>query len=257
MNSSNVTGIVLRTTPYGETHKIVTLLTKEQGKIAVVAHGAKKAKGKLAGITQLFTEGHFLVTRSRKGGMGTLKQGETINRYKNIQLDLMKTTYASCIAELINRLTEENIVDTVIYEILACSLQYINDGYDPRVITAIAETKLLPYAGIQLQLNGCACCGGQQGMFRFSVREGGFICQQCSHKDSYALPVSSASIRVFRLMYYMDMNRLGQVNVRDQTIEEIESILKMLYDDTSGIILKSKQFIKEIQKFQKSNFFLK
>lgn len=253
MSRSNmVTGIVLRTTPYGETHKIVTLFTKEQGKITVIAHGAKKAKGKLSGITQLFTEGSFLITESRRGGMGVLKQGETINRYKNIQIDLIKTTYASCISELIDRLTEEKEVDLAIYDILAYSLQYINNGYEPRVITAIAETKLLSYAGIHLQLNACNCCGGHQGMFRFSLREGGFICSKCFHKDRYAIPVTSASIRVFRMMYYMNINQLGKVSVREETIRIIENILKIIYDDTSGIILKSKQFLKDIQKFQQT-----
>ncbi|WP_121616704.1 DNA repair protein RecO [Virgibacillus halodenitrificans] len=254
MKSIKLTGIVLRSSPYGETHKIVTLYTKEQGKIALFAHGAKKAKGKLAGITQLFTEGYFLVNESPRGGMGTLKQGETINRYKNIQLDLVKTTYASCIAELIDRLTEEGVVDTTLYEILSYSLQYMNDNYNPRVITAISETKLLPYAGINLQLNGCNGCGGHQGMFRFSVREGGFICNQCFHKDTYALPVSSASIRIFLHMYYMNINVLGKVSVREQTIKDIENILKIIYDDNSGIILKSKKLIKDIQKFQQTIF---
>jgi DNA repair protein RecO (recombination protein O) len=251
MKTSKVTGIVLRTFPYGETHKIVTLYTKEQGKIAVVAHGAKKTKGKLAGVTQLFTKGVYLVTNSRRG-MGTLNQGETIQRYKNIQSDLFRLTYASSVAELLDRLTEENEADENLYEILEQSLQFINEGYDARIIATMAQTKLLPYAGIQIQFNGCVCCGSQRGNFRFSVKEGGVICQECFSKDPYAIPVSPAAIRILRLMYYMNMKRLGTINVRENTKEEMETILFHLYEEYAGITLKSHKFMKDMQRFQQT-----
>lgn len=48
-------GIVIRTRPYGETNKIVTLFTKEAGKITCMARGAKKPASRLAAITQPFT----------------------------------------------------------------------------------------------------------------------------------------------------------------------------------------------------------
>lgn len=47
-------GIVLRTTDYGETNKIVTLLTREHGKIGVMARGAKKSNSRLSAISQPF-----------------------------------------------------------------------------------------------------------------------------------------------------------------------------------------------------------
>lgn len=52
-------GIVLRTMPYGETNKIVTILTKEAGKLTAMARGAKKPASRLSSITQLFVYGSF------------------------------------------------------------------------------------------------------------------------------------------------------------------------------------------------------
>ena len=52
-------GIILRTTDYGETNKIVSLFTRELGKYGVMAKGAKKTKSRLAAITQPFTYGIF------------------------------------------------------------------------------------------------------------------------------------------------------------------------------------------------------
>ena len=70
-------GIVLRTIPYGESNKIVTMFTREAGKVTAMARGAKKPRSKLAAVTQPFTHGTFLIRKGR--GMGTLSQGEPID----------------------------------------------------------------------------------------------------------------------------------------------------------------------------------
>lgn len=54
-------GIVLRTNDYGETNKIVTLLTREHGKIGVMARGAKKPNSRLSAVSQPFLYGSFLM----------------------------------------------------------------------------------------------------------------------------------------------------------------------------------------------------
>ena len=59
-------GIVLRTTDYGETNKIITLFTREWGKIGVMAKGAKKPKSRLAAITQPLTYGYYLVQKGKR-----------------------------------------------------------------------------------------------------------------------------------------------------------------------------------------------
>lgn len=93
-------GIVIRTIPYGESNKIVTLLTQEAGKITVMARGAKKPRSKLAAVTQPFTLGSFLIRKGR--GMGTLSQGEQIESMRFIREDLEATSYASYILSLIH-----------------------------------------------------------------------------------------------------------------------------------------------------------
>ena len=67
-------GIVIKSRSYGESNKIVTLMTREAGKVAVMARGAKKPTSRLAGITQTFMHGMFVVQRT--SGMGTLQQGK-------------------------------------------------------------------------------------------------------------------------------------------------------------------------------------
>lgn len=98
-------GIVLRTTDYGETNKIVTLLTREHGKIGVMARGAKKSNSRLSAISQPFLYGTFLIQSST--GLGTLQQGEMIESMRTIREDLFLTAYAAYMTELLDKGTEE------------------------------------------------------------------------------------------------------------------------------------------------------
>ena len=78
-------GIVLRTNDYGETNKIITLLTREHGKIGVLARGAKSRTA----ACQRFPSRSFMHLLFRKSsGLGTLEQGEMIESMRNIREDL-------------------------------------------------------------------------------------------------------------------------------------------------------------------------
>src|SRR5690606_15477599 len=98
-------GIVLKSMPYGESNKIVTLYTREAGKMTAMARGAKKPASRLSAVTQTFTYGYYLLRTGR--GMGTLEQGEPIDSMRHIREDLEATAYASYIVELIDRLTDD------------------------------------------------------------------------------------------------------------------------------------------------------
>lgn len=248
MKTNTVHGIVIRTTAYGEIHKVVTLFTKEMGKVTVMAHGAKKTTGKLAGVTQIFTNGCYLISHGRREGMGTLKQGETVTRYKSLQQDIMRTSYASAIIELVDYLAMDKEPNPSMFELLEKALELIDKGLDPQVILSVTETKLMSIAGIHPNLDGCVCCEAHNGSFAFSVKEGGFICHQCFDKDRYRIPVSLATIRIFRSLYYVDLTRLENINIKEQTKHEIDTILTHLYSEYSGIVLKSKDFIKQMEK---------
>ena len=149
-------GIIIRSIPYGESNSIVTLYTREVGKVTAMARGAKKPRSRLASITQLFTFGSFLIRKGR--GMGTLEQGEQINALRFIREDLEATAYASYIVEIIDRLTEDNEQLYGVYDLLHEALHAINEKFDPEAISLFVEWKMLPIGGIHPILHECANC---------------------------------------------------------------------------------------------------
>lgn len=241
-------GIVIRSTPYGESNKIITLFTREFGKMALMARGARKPNSRLSAITQLLFCGQFLFQSSR--GLGTLQQGESIHFFKEIREDLFKTAYSSYLAELLDKGTEESKVNPYLYELFYQTLDYIDEGYDAAILTNIFEMKMLQVIGLRPELNQCVNCGSKEGRFAFSIRENGLLCHRCFELDPYLLPVSQATVKLLRLFYYIDLRRLGSISVKPQTKKELRTVLSMYYDEYSGLFLKSRKFLEEIEKMQ-------
>lgn len=241
-------GIVIRTNDYGETNKVVTLFTREWGKIGAMARGAKKPSSRLAAVTQLFTYGHFLLQKG--SGLGSLQQGETIDSMRSIREDIFLTAYASYIIELTDKCTEDRRPNPFLFELLHQTLHYMNDGYDLDIIMFIYEIKMLNVIGLHPELNRCAICGNTEGEFAFSIREGGFICHRCFEKDPYHFKISQATARLLRLFYFFDLSRLGNISVKEETKQELKKIISAYYEEYSGLSLKSKRFLEQIDRLK-------
>lgn len=241
-------GIVIRSTDYGESNKVVTIYTREWGKIGVMARGAKKPKSRLSAITQLFTHGYFLVQKGT--GLSGLQQGEMVTSMRSIHEDIFLTAYASYVVELLDKSTEDQKVNPFLFELLYQTLHFLNEGYDPEILVDIFEMKMLNVLGLHPILNQCSVCGRTDGSFSFSIREGGFICHRCLDKDPYHLKLHPATVKLLRLFYSINLSRLGNISVKDETKQEIKKVISTYYDEYSGLHLKSKKFLKSIDRFR-------
>lgn len=241
-------GIVIRVNDYGETNKIVTIYTREWGKVGVMARGAKKPNSRLAAITQPFTYGNYLVQTSR--GLGGLQQGEIISSMKAIKEDIFLTAYASYIAELTDRSTEDRKANPYLFELFYQALNYINEGLDPEVIMLIYEMKMVNTLGLYPVLDKCSVCGSTEGRYSFSIREGGLLCHRCVEKDPYRFDVSQAAIKLLRVFYYIDLKRLGNISIKEETKSDLRKVMDSYYEEYSGLNLKSKRFLKQMDKLK-------
>lgn len=239
-------GIVIRRTDYGENNKIITIYTREWGKIGVMARGANKPNSRLSSVTQLFYYGYFLVQTS--SGLGSLSQGESIESFRHIREDIISTAYASYIIELLDKATDDRKSNPYLFELLYQMLNYINEGYDPEVLTSIFEMKMLSVLGIPPVLDRCVSCNQTEGEFSFSVKEGGFLCHRCKDRDRYRIPTSPTTVKLLRLFYYFDLSRLGSISLKPETKKELKLIIESYYDEYSGLHLKSKKFLQQMHK---------
>lgn len=241
-------GIVIRTTDYGETDKILTVFTRESGKLGVMARGAKKTRSRLAAVSQLLNYGYFLFYQGNSS-MSTLNSGELVDSYRRIKQDLESTAYASYMVELLDKLTEPADPNPYLFELLKMTLEYLSEGKDHEIITRIFEVKMLQAAGYRPQVDACISCGSDEGPFLFSVREGGILCQHCRHHDTQAIVLTEGAAKLLRLFQHFDLKRLGNISVSDQTKEQMREVLYQFIVEHTGLQLKSRRFLDQFLQF--------
>ncbi|MCO7175691.1 DNA repair protein RecO [Sporolactobacillus kofuensis] len=241
-------GFIIRTTDYGESNKIVTLYTKEFGKIGLMARGAKKPKNPLSAVSHVLFYGLCLFSKGR--GLGTLYQAETLNAFRTVREDIEKMGYAALVLELTDRLTEERQPSESIYHLLQAILLLMDKGKDPAVLAALFAIKMMPQAGVAPELTHCVHCGQKRDNYAFSIMNGGFLCQNCIHTDAYAIHLSPVVQKLLPLIQSVPMERVGRINLKAKTIGEIESIIYAYYEQNAGIKLRSRHFLEQLSKFR-------
>lgn len=242
-----VEGIVIRTRDYGETHKIVTIFSREKGKIGVMARGAKKPKSRTASVTQPFIHGMYLIQIG--SGLGSMSQGEMISSLRGIREDIVKTAYASYVAELTDKLIEEKQPDPFLYEQFLQTLQWISEGKDPNILTMMYELKLFQKAGFAPVVDQCVHCGSTEGPFSFSMAEGGLLCFRSKHRDPEAYGLPDPLPKLLRVFLHMDVKRLGEISMKEQNKKLLRQIIDEYYDRYGGYFIKSKKFLNQLDLF--------
>ena len=178
-------------------------------------------------------------------GLSTLISVDVINSFPKILGDLEKISYASFILELTNQVIKEND-DKEIYELLKASLIKIEEGYNPLVITNILELKYLNYLGVSPEVDSCSICGSTKDIITISSLHGGYVCRECYQNDD--IIVSDKTIKMIRLFYYVDINKITKLDVSNNLSKEINTFLDDYYDKYTGLYLKTKSFLKNLNK---------
>ncbi|SDN43294.1 DNA repair protein RecO [Alkalicoccus daliensis] len=242
---NKVEGIVLRTTDYGETHKIITVYTEELGKVALMARGAKKPKSRFAAACQPYVQAVFVFNQSR--GMGSLSSADIVNSFRYIRSDLMKTAYASYAVELLDKLTEDREPNPPLYDLLSDIFLRMNDEGEEEILIRIFETKMLYTTGAAPVLHACVNCGNMEEPLRFSLSHAGVLCRDCIHLDKYPLPVGPQAVKLMRLFQQLNLARLGKISVKPETKKQLQLLLEAYYDEYVGVYVKAKRFLKQME----------
>jgi DNA repair protein RecO (recombination protein O) len=248
---NRVEAVVIRTLDYGESHKIVVLLSRQAGKISVMARGARKTRSRLTAVTQMFTYGEYTYFQSAHGQMGTLNDGEILESHHPLRTDLQKSAHAAYYAEMVDRLIGDREGSGFLFSQLLAALQALEQGKDAQIVTHLFELRMLDEAGYSLSLDRCASCGGEADQPILHAASGGSVCSLCSPAIREGLmPLSDKTFRLLQLMQKLDLRKLGNVQVSAGTKEELKRTLRRFMDWHVPVSWKSRAFLEQMEKYE-------
>ena len=149
-----VHAIVLRRKDTGESDRRLTVLTLEQGKIDVIAKGARKAASRLAGSSDPLSASILSLAPGKRNLYVT--QAQPLSAFRSLRNDFDRLSMALALAELYAAVMPFEQPDAAAFELLKSSLEALEAHERPLVALVWAEVRLLEAAGFQPQFGVCA-----------------------------------------------------------------------------------------------------
>ena len=245
--SFNVEAIVLRHRDWGDADRLLSLYTRQRGKIRAVAKGARKIRSRKAGHLQPFTRISLQVARSK--GPYIITQVETLDAYLSLRNDLSLTGNASYIVELLDRfIYDEEEVNDALFRLFSDSLNRLGRGDDIWVLLRYYEMRLLDYLGFRPQLFNCVDCGREikaESQF-FSAFRGGVLCPQCGVSQKEARSVDVEMLRYLRHFQRSSYDEARRADPNPKIRADIETLMQFYLTYMLERGLNSPQFLKEV-----------
>lgn len=226
MGLIKTSGIIIKQINYDEADKILTIMTKDYGKIQALAKGARKTNNRFLASTQLFCYSNFIFYQGKS--MNYINQAELRESFYNLRKNLRDFTYASYIIELINAATQEHQREEKYFYLLIHTLKHMTytKEIDLDIITLAFQVKLMALSGYAPHLDNCVCCGGNiQNRVKISPEMGGIICPQCYHLDPYAMGINKDAKEVLSFILHKPLSKLNQLVKNENMVKQLNKIM--------------------------------
>ncbi|MCH8556293.1 MAG: DNA repair protein RecO [Balneolia bacterium] len=144
--------IVLKAVDFKESSKIITLFSREHGKVAVLVRGFKRKKSRYAGIMAYGSviDAFYYYKESR--GVQTIKDAEMRIGTVKTQSDFNKLAVAMALLELISQVIQEGEPNDELYQFTESFLKWLNDTVEsPRNLFPYLQIRLAELLGVGIQ----------------------------------------------------------------------------------------------------------
>lgn len=211
--------IVLSRLDFGEASRILTMLTKDQGKISVLAKGVRKPKSKLAGGVELFTSTN-IVFFDGKSEIKTLVSAQLKKNYSEINSDITRSMTAYDVLKYTNKLTE-SVCEDEYFGLVTAAFKALNgDAMQPSVVWIWFGVRLLEISGHAINTstdtNDEPLKAGDK--FGYDYNNMAFVPHATGH-------YSAAHIKLLRLCQENELQKIAMVSGVGKVAEDMKKLI--------------------------------
>jgi len=222
--------IVLRSRPYGESDKIVSLLTERYGKITGIAKGALRSRKRFVNSLEPFSLVQLRFQERANANLVFILASDLTCCFRRLTTSLELISHASYLVEITDGLTGERDENLALFEHLSGGLRHLEEhGSSLRFLTSF-ELKLLKLAGYQPVLDSCKRCGECRldrgsAHWHFSPLDGGILCQICARTRKEILPLGAAAVEILTALQAESSELPARISLPFSVVQEVRAAL--------------------------------
>lgn len=199
MSTSEIEGIVLRSVRYGEADAVLTLYTRDRGRVSAIAKGARRPKSSLGARAQPGVRIEAMLHQGR-GNLARLGSAALLEPNAGIWARADRLRAAGSILDSAYRVLPEEDPSPEAYALLTRALGALsradehNGPADHHPIVLAVRAKLVVISGLLPRLGPCADCAPGARLIAFGAGAGGALCEDCA---GLGQPVDASAIDAF------------------------------------------------------------
>lgn len=220
MKESKVRGLIIREASMGDKDKRLVMLTREMGKIPVIAKGALSPKSKHGAISQVFCYGDYVLGKGRT--FYYIKEAQLIEAFFPLRQNLDRLAYATFMLEVAETLTLDGTENQNLMQLLLRGLKAMTraaEGKESLIADAFIW-RVLAENGFYPDLAVCRVCGRSaedlpaqpEAVFDFAL--GGLVCGLC-HGSGSGTRLGRGALRALRYLLEAPQERVYAFTAED------------------------------------------
>ena len=228
MSLEKATAIVLRAVPWSETSYVVTLYTREFGKVRAVAKGGRRPKGPFESALDLLALCRVVFVRKASDALDLLTEARLERRFRPPRRELTHLYAAYYVAELLDTLTDDYDPHITLFDAAEAALLHLSveGAVAPPVLRF--ELLALDAVGHLPTLTTCADCGkeiGAASRVPFGPLAGGVLCTSCRLGKQHIISVSAAAIETLVRFADATSDSWRQTEIERRLLGELRGVM--------------------------------
>lgn len=237
MSSEKASAIVIRTVDFSETSLVVTLFTREFGKIGALAKGARRLKGPFESALDLLCLCRIVFLHKSSEALDLLTEAKLLRRFRPAGHDLSGLYAGYYVAELLNELTDENDPLPELFDLADETLAALSIGQDVGKWVVRFELGALRLLGHIPAIDACAECGAEipmTGRVAFGQLDGGVLCPKCRGGKRHVVMVSAGALRTMAQLADSQSNTWRRLEMDPRGLGELRGLLNHYFTHLLG-----------------------
>lgn len=233
-----LSAIILTSADLGESDKIITFYTRENGKERAVAKGAKRSQKRFLNALEPFTHLSLQLAPNRNGGLARIESVDILHSFDAIRFHTQHFMFATLACELTDKWTKEGDPCPRIFHLLIWLLHNLHNNATrleqqaPSAQTAMIffQIKLLQFAGYALEWNRCRVCNSQlQGARSVYVSDRGILCEACHAGSADICEACAGAVRAIQYLQEREPGEIHRLALSQALWAEVWTILERLH----------------------------
>ncbi len=211
----------MRRINHGETSLIVSLYTREYGKISAIAKGARRQKSQFGGLLDLMNYLNVVLYTKATREVQTLSAAEYAIPFLKITQDIEKTYLGMAMIETLRQAIVGEEPHPEVFDLLAQTLEVLNSKSAAGIESLWwFHLHLVSLLGFHPHFETCFQCSKSLTNGYFSADTGQIHCEQCVIHKPGMIKLSHVEIRLFHYLLNTALNDLDSGAIQKSFTEE-------------------------------------